>query len=279
MVYRPTSVTVIGWLILVFGILGSLSIPMMFVIRSPAVAEAMAKNLMPIPIQYAIAIVGVGVQLVSGYFILCGKNWARLLYVIWSAFGLANGFFSTQMKIAMSPSIVIFFLIAFFLFRPDANAFFAGGGAIDPRSVPSTRRIIGVVFYVLAGFFLSCTGTTALMSAPDVPIKTLILCFQLFPFAVCLAIGKWLSTGSRWQIDVGVVFLIGAMAGAAFATMLHFMFASPEFQKRLTNPHQIAMDDYLFGVIWLGGWAVLGIALLIGGRKLDSDQVLRVDHK
>ncbi len=119
---------------------------------------------------------------------------------------------------------------------------------------------------------------SALSSAPALPLRTLVILFQLLPFAISLAIGKWLSSESRWQLDAGVVFLCGAIAGAAFAIVISAMFANPEFQKRLSHPRPIAMDDYLFAAIWLGAWAILGVALLLGARKGASDHRAMREH-
>ena len=128
MTNRPTSITVIGWLLIVLGALGALGMIMALGISTPEMQELMAKNPIPIPIQYAMSFAGLAISIVSGYFMLKGQNWARLLYVIWSAVGFLIGLATSPMKIAMIPGIVVFLLIVFFLFRPKANAFFAGTG-------------------------------------------------------------------------------------------------------------------------------------------------------
>jgi hypothetical protein len=155
------------------------------------------------------------------------------------------------------------------LFRPAANAFFASGGAnIDPRDLPSNRRVASILFYVFAGFFFACTGIGALMSFGAGIVKTMMLCFQMLPFTVCLAIGRWLSPGPHWKRDVGTVFIVASAAGALMAVMMAIVFARPEFQKSIPSGHYADLfSDYLFAVIWFSSWALLGGALLLLSRK------------
>ena len=50
--------------------------------------ELMAKSMVPIPAQYFMMFAGLLVSIVSGIFMLKGANWARMLYIIWSALGV-----------------------------------------------------------------------------------------------------------------------------------------------------------------------------------------------
>ena len=53
-------------------------------INNPMVRDMMAKNPLPVPVQYARSYLGLLVMVVSGVAMLKGANWARYLYVIWS---------------------------------------------------------------------------------------------------------------------------------------------------------------------------------------------------
>jgi hypothetical protein len=55
---------------------------------------------------------------------LKGFNWGRLLYVGWSVIGIVISMLTSPLKTMMLPSLVVFALIVFFLFRPKANAYF-----------------------------------------------------------------------------------------------------------------------------------------------------------
>ena len=56
---------------------------------------------------------------------LKGYNWARYLYVIWSLIGFVIQIATSPVKVMLIPGFLIFLLVTFFLFRPNANAFFA----------------------------------------------------------------------------------------------------------------------------------------------------------
>jgi hypothetical protein len=128
---RPTSVTVIGWILIVLGALGVLG--MSFSLANSAARQAMALNPMPIPVQFALAFAGLGVSIVSGAFILRGANWARWLYLGWSVFGFAVSLATSPSKLMLLPSLLVFAIIALFLLLPKANAYFvpAPGAAPD----------------------------------------------------------------------------------------------------------------------------------------------------
>ena len=128
------------------------------------------------------------------------------------------------------------------------------------------QRVVSIIFYILAGFFFSCTGMGALMS-PEGIAKTIMLCFQILPFAICLAIGRALSPGPVWKRDVGIVFIISAAAGAVFAVMMAAVYANPEFNKKLRPEHADMFRDYLFVVLWFVAWELLGIALVLMSPK------------
>lgn len=119
---RPTSITVTSWILIVMGGISLISTTAM--INNSEVQEIMAKNPLPIPIQYLMSYAGLLVMIISGIAMLKGKNWARLLYIIWSLVGFSIGILTSPMKAAMIPGLVVFGVIVFFLFRPKASAFF-----------------------------------------------------------------------------------------------------------------------------------------------------------
>lgn len=91
----------------------------------------MAKSPVPIPVQFIMLYVGLTVMLVCGIGMLKGKNWARLLYVIWSAVGLVIGLATSPMKAMLIPGLLVVLIFVFFLFRPNANRYFATETRLD----------------------------------------------------------------------------------------------------------------------------------------------------
>lgn len=87
--------------------------------------QLMSQSPIPIGIQLAMLFVGLMVTMVSGCFILRGEAWARLLYTIWSSLGLLIGGATSPAKLMLIPSVLVFGIVTFFLFRPKANEYFA----------------------------------------------------------------------------------------------------------------------------------------------------------
>jgi hypothetical protein len=123
---RPTSVTVVGWILIATGGISLLTIP--FSLKSlndPAARALLEQSPLPISIQYILVFVGVLTTMTCGIAALKGQNWARFVYVIWNIIGFAVGFATSPVKLLLIPGLVIVSICAFFLFRPKANAYFA----------------------------------------------------------------------------------------------------------------------------------------------------------
>lgn len=122
MAKRPTSITVIAWILIVVA--GISLITTTFTLNNPTVKELMSRSVIPVQLQFGMMYSGLLVQLVSGIALLKGHNWARLLYTIWTAVALAIGLGTSPMKAAMVPGVVLFVVIVVFLFLPKANEYF-----------------------------------------------------------------------------------------------------------------------------------------------------------
>jgi hypothetical protein len=121
---RPQSLTVVCWILIVLGPLAILPL-FMGTMHDPHAVELMNKSPFPVSVQYALMCLGASVTSGSGVMMLYRQNWARLLYVGWSIVGIIIGLTTSPIKIMLLPGIVVFAVIAFFLFRPAANAYFA----------------------------------------------------------------------------------------------------------------------------------------------------------
>ena len=108
---RPLSITIISWIFIVFGSIALLS---------GVLPLADLKSHWYIHLSRIL-------QIVAGVFMLYGRNWARWLLVVWIAFHLVVGALNGVVTLLMH--IVIFSVVLFFVFRRDANTYFAGGQA------------------------------------------------------------------------------------------------------------------------------------------------------
>ncbi len=123
---RPASVTVIAWFLIATAGISMITSTFAININNPVIRELMKQSPIPVSIQYAMMYAGLLISIVSGIAMLKGQNWARLLYVTWSIIGFMTGMATSPAKIAMIPGFVIFAVIAFLLFRPNANKYFTG---------------------------------------------------------------------------------------------------------------------------------------------------------
>ena len=120
---RPTSLTVIAWILIASALISAISTLVMM--DNPIVVEMMNKNPMPVSLQYGLMIVGLLIMIVSGSAMLKGKSWARWLYVGWGVIGLLVGLITSPINASLLPSWIFLAVVTFFLFRPNVNTFFS----------------------------------------------------------------------------------------------------------------------------------------------------------
>lgn len=102
------SVTIIAWLFVVAGA-GDIFLGLSDVWRR----QFHSDSLWPI---------GLGVvAILCGFFLLRRNNWARWVAVAWLAFHVAVSF-DSRSKLIMHGALLV--VLAYFLFRPQANAYF-----------------------------------------------------------------------------------------------------------------------------------------------------------
>ncbi|MBN1676073.1 MAG: hypothetical protein JXR37_33825 [Kiritimatiellae bacterium] len=119
---RPTSVSVISWILIAMALISVVATAVSM--KNPMVREMMSKSPIPLNVQFAIGFAGLGITLVSAVAMLKGQNWGRMLYVLWSAVGFSLTLITSPMKTAAIPGLIVFAVIVLFLFRPAANAYF-----------------------------------------------------------------------------------------------------------------------------------------------------------
>jgi len=124
---RPTSLTIIGWLLIIFAAFGLIS--QITMQDNPVAQQLLAESPMPAWFHMALGVVGAAVSAACGYGVLKGLNWSRYLYIGWSVLGLFIGLLTTPFTSIYLISVIFLALFAFFLFRPAANAWFTGSTA------------------------------------------------------------------------------------------------------------------------------------------------------
>lgn len=121
---RPKSVTFLSWFFIAAAALGGIAF--IFTINNPTTKDIMSRSPIPISIQYLMTCVGTVVNILCGIMMLQGKNWARLLFVVWTTIVVLISFVTAPLnaKLMILPSALVSGVFFFFLFRPKANEYF-----------------------------------------------------------------------------------------------------------------------------------------------------------
>jgi hypothetical protein len=119
---RPRSITVISWIFIVFGGIGFLASLVPYLDAAPAqrIAELTAHWMLHVARLAAV---------LSGVFMLYGFNWARWLLVAWIVFHLILSVLHSPLQLLMHS--VLFAIVLYFIFRPQASAYFRGTSTPD----------------------------------------------------------------------------------------------------------------------------------------------------
>jgi hypothetical protein len=120
---RPRSVTVISLIFIAVGI-----VALTYHLLPQHIAEHSANELL---LVCAVRVVA----LLCGVFMLFGFNWARWLLIVWLGYHVILSAFHSPFEVTVHG--LLFGVIAFFLFRPRASAYFRGDTAEPPHG-PST---------------------------------------------------------------------------------------------------------------------------------------------
>src|SRR3954447_25391206 len=121
---RPLSLTIVGWFLIVTGVLGVLGTLM--VTSNPMAMQIYAQSPLPLSVHIGLGVVGTLISILCGYGVLKGLNWSRFLYAGWSLIGFAVSVLTIRVTSLLVLGLAFYAVIVFFLFRPAANAWFAG---------------------------------------------------------------------------------------------------------------------------------------------------------
>jgi hypothetical protein len=139
MAKRPLSITIIAWLLIVLTVLGLIAAFTMG--SNPAMTKALEQMHMSLAMYQAWVALNTIVTLICAYGFLKGLPWSRVLYIVFGIIGLIVSYYISPMKAAILISLLILIVVAFFLFRENANDWFQARGFMLKREVaPSERR-------------------------------------------------------------------------------------------------------------------------------------------
>lgn len=125
---RPMSITVVAWILIVFGVLGLLGMLMTLGLSgSPLMQASFARSHVPLSVTLSVGTFNSLVGLVCGIALLYRQNWARYLYTVVAVIGLAYSVITSPYSLwLLVPSLIFTLVIVYFLFRPVAGRYFSG---------------------------------------------------------------------------------------------------------------------------------------------------------
>jgi hypothetical protein len=126
MAKRPLSITIIGWLLVVFSLFGLFGVFTMG--SNPEITKMLERTGGSLMFQQVWGVISAIVTLVCAYGILKGQPWSRVLYVGFGILGLAVAFFTSPMKSLLLISLLFLVVIGVFLFSLKGNEWFAARG-------------------------------------------------------------------------------------------------------------------------------------------------------
>lgn len=128
---RPLSLTIIGWLLVVFTLLGIYSVVTMG--SNPMAMKMLEQMHISLAYEQAWSVLGAAVNLACAYGILKGQPWSRVLFVVWGVIGLVVGLYISPIKYVLVFSLIFLVVIAAFLWTNAANDWFNARGFMLKR--------------------------------------------------------------------------------------------------------------------------------------------------
>ena len=123
---RPTSVSVIAWLLIVFGVLGLLgSLALMANSSNPLLLNLFGAAHLSLLETIVVGWIATLARLACGVGLLYRQNGARYLLVAYGIAAVAYGGYTSGNALTVIPGAVIFAAVVTFLFLPKSNAWFA----------------------------------------------------------------------------------------------------------------------------------------------------------
>ncbi|MFL9887750.1 hypothetical protein PQR66_32330 [Paraburkholderia agricolaris] len=121
---RPTSLTVLGWLLIILDAGNFIYLPLS--LRNPASIALLSQYRVPIGVTILVGLLVSALCFAAGIAILKGREWGRTLYLGASVAGFVISIATMPMDsgIALVPGILIFVVFCYLLYRRPANAYF-----------------------------------------------------------------------------------------------------------------------------------------------------------
>jgi hypothetical protein len=264
---RPISITIIAW----YLIISACFILIYFSIRfnDPATWKFMSMGSIPVTVQLILFYLGLTISLISGVGFLKRQNWSRFLYTGWSGISIIIGLTVTSLRYSSLPGLVLFMVIALFLFRSKANDYFKSKQISSANEIDGVQEkgkhnifllVIKILIYIISAILIGMGSMMAFLNDEDV--VGLVIIFILLGL-IFLVVGLLLNRFQKWKRDTAIVLISGAGYAAFMVAAMIFISLSPEFRKSFQIPPDFSLfTDYSTGGSFIVLFVVAGLVLL-----------------
>jgi peptidoglycan/LPS O-acetylase OafA/YrhL len=141
------------------------------------------------------------------------------------------------------------------------------------------RKVIAILFYVVAGFSVYMVSLLAFINQPPIAKWAIVGGFTL-PVLLFLGIGLAISRFQNWKKHTGIVLV----SGAGFTCFVVFTFicllTTDDFRQQLGPDTLNFFTGYISGGIVLLGTIALGVILLLTSKpQIKQEKALGEDRE
>ena len=133
------------------------------------------------------------------------------------------------------------------------------------------RKILAILFYICAGFFVYLMSFVAYIKSPTPGLaKTAVIGVFAIPATVFMLIGLATERFTRWRQRLAVVLYAGAGTTAFTIGMYTFLLLEPEF-RNMVSPEAMAMlSGSLSGAAAVLVFILIGLVLIIIDKRIAA---------
>jgi hypothetical protein len=128
-------------------------------------------------------------------------------------------------------------------------------------------KVFGIVFYVIAGFFIYMASLLAFISSLTLQMKIFVMAVFLVPAFMVMYIGLRLNKSSVWRLDLGIVLLSVAGFMALLVLTMVCLWMTPELQSMVGADAFAIFEDYETGMAFIAIQIAVGLLLIKEERK------------
>lgn len=271
---RPTSVTIISWLLIVLAIISLLT--NVFGSSNPKTKELMMLSSIPIAYQYFELYFGIVVKLVCGIAMLKRQNWGRHFYLAWLCWGVlvtalalparpnaASGVMTGALvQLASMPDLFYTAIVAFFLYSAKSKHYFHHQNE-GPNYIFSEKISFNLLAYIalmlVAFYLLSWISLNAFLQNG---LTSLSIVFIYFVASIVLVlIAAKISKKHKWDKSLGFIFKCSAVAGTVVFFLIRMATWLPDYGKKAVITDAVNNMNLLRGFAFVTVYFALGFVL------------------